>query len=188
MRRKISLIILTFAIVLAVIIPSSKVYAADKKVNSVETSQAGGKLTVSGDVEEGMLAVAIQILDTNENLITLTTGAVDENNKFNVDVEIPEGNYIIRVADYDKGAVFTVSSPDDEKTEQQSNPTSENDSTTPTSNETKKEETKTTEKKNGANPSTGDTIIRFVTIFAIATIVLMFVKKASKKNTRVRKH
>ena len=83
MSKRISLIILAVILVITMVIPSTKVYAANKKVNTVEAVYESGKLTVSGSVEEGMLAVAVQVLDSDNNLVILETGSVDSNNKYN---------------------------------------------------------------------------------------------------------
>ena len=111
MSKRISLIILAVIIMLVMVIPSNKVFAAgNKKVTSVNVSYENGKLTVSGEVEAGMLAVAVQVYDQNDQFVKLETGAVDSSNKYEVIFILPEGIYTVKVADFDGGEVVTKKS------------------------------------------------------------------------------
>ena len=107
MSKKISLIILAVVLVLAIVIPSSKVYAANKEILTSEVIEENGVITVSGYVENGMLAVAVQVFDKDNNLVALETGEVKTNNTFKVEIELPTGDYIVKIADYDGGNVET---------------------------------------------------------------------------------
>ncbi len=179
MSKKISLVILALALVLALVIPSNTVYAANKKVKSADVVQSNGTLTVSGEVEEGMLAVAVQVLDSNGNLITLRTGAVDSDNKYKVEIAIAEGDYTIKVADYDGGAVYKDGETEDDATENNTNTSDSDDSSSVT----------VTTNNEKDNPKTGDNILRVVTVLAIAVLgVFITTKFNKKKNIRARKH
>ncbi|MCR5146635.1 MAG: LPXTG cell wall anchor domain-containing protein [Clostridia bacterium] len=189
MSKKVSFIIIAVILVLALVIPSNKVFAANKKVNEVNAVQNAGKITVSGTVENGMLAVAIQVVDSNGKLVTLETGDVDVNNKFNLVIEVPEGTYIVKVADYEGGEVVEKTVPKtEEKTTEE---TKADDKTTDT---TKENEAKTETKTEGAkktdettSPQTGDTI-RNIIITLIAAIIVLALTFKFKKNKCLRKH
>ena len=109
MSKKISLLVLAVVLILAMVIPSSMVYAAEgKKVLTAEAVQEDGIITVTGTVEDGMLAVAVQLCDKDGNTIKVVTGGVDNDNKYEVEIEAELGNYIIKVADYDGGTPKVV--------------------------------------------------------------------------------
>ena len=103
MKKRIYLIIFIIALLIAIIIPANKVYALDKEIYYLNAIEENGKITVTGYAEDGCLAVAIQVLDEDDNLVTLETVAVDEYNEYNAEIELPEGTYIVKVADYDGG-------------------------------------------------------------------------------------
>lgn len=167
MRKRISLIILAAIILIVMIIPSSKIYAVTtKNIETLNATQANGKIKVSGTTENGVLAVAVQVLDEDENLVALETGAVDNDNKYEVEIEAKEGKYIIKVADYDGGEYKTVTIPEDAEE---------------TTEETKEKATKEDTTTNVANTAkTGDSIIVYVTIFAVAAVSYVVIKKAKK--------
>ena len=180
MNKKISILIIALVVILAVIIPSNKVFAASKKVNSVEVTQANGKVTVSGTVESGMLAVAVQVLDSNGNLVKLETGAVDADNKYKVEIKLADGQYTIKVADYDGGEVAT-----NQNNSNSENSTTTTDNTTNPNNETSKETTVIVNNSN--NPSTGDKVMTFVGIFA-AALAIMIIALIFNKSKSAGKH
>ena len=192
MSKKVSLIVISVILMLALVIPSSKVYAANKKVNEVNASQANGKITVSGTVEDGMLAVAVQIVDSNGKLVTLETGEVDKDNKYNLVIEVPEGTYTVKVADYEGGAVVEKEVTTEKKTEEttkEDEKTSEEkteEKTEDTSTEAKTEESKATGAKD-ETPQTGDTIRNTFIALAVAILALTVTFKF-KKNKVTRKH
>lgn len=172
MSKKVSFIIIAVILVLALVIPSNKVFAANKKVNEVNATQANGIITVSGTVEEGMLAVAVQVVDSSDKLVKLETGAVDSSNKYNLTIEVPEGTYKVKVADYEGGDVVEkiVTAEDPENNELSENKTPE------------------IQKENESNnPQTGDMIRNTVITLFIAIIVLAVTFKFRKIKS-VRKH
>ena len=109
MSKKLSLILLTVILILAMVIPSSMVYAAEeKKVLTAEAHPENGQITVEGTVEEGMLAVAVQVCDKDEHFLFLRTGEVTSENKYKLVIEVEEGNYVLKVADFNGGTPKTV--------------------------------------------------------------------------------
>ena len=168
MCKKIVLVVIALALIIVMGSPSKRVFAANKEIKTVDAIQENGKLIVSGEVEEGMLAVAVQVLDQNNNLVKLETGAVDSNNKYKVEITVPEGKYIIKVADYDGGNTITKNIPEEtQKTDSDS-----------------KEETKTTnnEEIKADNPKTGDNIIIAVSVLIIACVGVLLTIKLNKKH------
>lgn len=184
MSKKISLIILALTLVLVMVIPSNGVFAANKKVKTVSAVQENGKITVSGEVESGMLAVAIQVLDEEGKLVTLNTGAVDSDNKYKVEINAVEGKYTIKVADYDGGETVTKTIPE----EKDENNTTDNEetenTTTEETTENNTEVTKTEEKTESNTPKTGDNIVIFVSLFAIALVGLTYIKLMNRKKCK----
>ena len=172
MSKRISLIILAVIIMLVMVIPSNKVFAvSNKKVTSVNAFYENGKLTVSGEVEAGMLAVAVQVYDQNDQFVKLETGAVNSQNKYEVVFTIPEGIYTVKVADFDGGEVVTKKV-NEEVQDNQKEDTKED---------------KTEESETSSNPKTGDNIIMFVSIFAVATLGVFITIKLNRKR-KVSKH
>lgn len=190
MSKKVSLIIIAVILMLALVIPSSKVYAANKKVNEVNASQKNGKITVSGSVEDGMLAVAVQVLDSNGKLVKLETGAVNASNKYSLEIEVPEGTYTVKVADYEGGAFAekTVTKATDSTEKEEDTTTKDDDNKTEDSaKETKTENEENKKGDNSNNPQTGDTIKNTFVVLGAAIVVLALTFKYGKKK-RVRKH
>jgi hypothetical protein len=177
MSKKICLIVLALTLALVMVIPSSRVYAANKKVNSLNVTQANGVLTVSGEVEDGMLAVAVQVLDSNQNLLEFRTGEVDSDNKYKVQIDLPEAEYIVKVADYDGGDVMAYGLPEEGTTE----------TSTDTPSDNTEEETANGVKNEADNPTTGDNIRRVVSVLGIAVVGVLITTKFNRKR-RVRKH
>ena len=109
MSKRISLIVLAVVLVLAMVIPSSTVFAAGSyKVKTAEATYASGKLTVTGEVDAGMLAVAVSVYDKDGNFVKLETGAVDSTNKYKVEFTLAEAPYTIKVADFDGGETIST--------------------------------------------------------------------------------
>ena len=184
MSKKISIIVLTVILVLAMVIPSSTVFAASNlKVKTVEATQASGKVTVTGEVDAGMLAVAVSVYDKDGNFVKLETGSVNTNNKYEVILTLPEADYTIKVADFDGGEVTTK-----ELKKDSSNENTNTNTNTVVDNTIA---TNTTENEKANSPKTGDNITIFFVIFAVAAIgtlsVIVLNKKGSKAK-RVSKH
>lgn len=97
--KKILLLILAISFFLS--IPSVSAYEA-LSVNASESSN--GEITVSGTVENSMVAAAVNVYDASgENLITMRTTQINDDNTFSTQISLDAGTYIIKVADYNGG-------------------------------------------------------------------------------------
>lgn len=102
--KKRTKIILTSLLAALLMLPAYNVQAKDKEVTSIEATESGDTITVSGTVESGMLAVAVAVYDeSGEDLIAVETTAVSSGNKFSCDIDVPSGTYVVKAADYDGG-------------------------------------------------------------------------------------
>ena len=178
MSKKVSLIVIAVILMLALVIPSSKVYAANKKVNEINAVQANGKITVSGTVEDGMLAVAVQIVDSDDKLVTLETGDVDASNKYKLVIEVPEGTYTVKVADYEGGAIVEkeVTSEEEKEDSTKDDEKNEEEDTSKTEDSDKKVNNES------SSPQTGDTIYVICGVLALAILGIGVTVFISKKN------
>lgn len=81
------------------------VKAAGGIVETVSTTVSGTTVTVSGTVNASpvVYAVAIAVYDSNGNLNTMFTTNVDAANTYQATFTLPEGTYLIKVADYEGG-------------------------------------------------------------------------------------
>ena len=105
-KLKILLLIVLF---LLIVLPFANVKALNKKVTELEVSESkNGVITIQGTAENGMLAAAIMVYDaTGEELITMQSVAVSNNHKFNSIINLEQGKYLVKVADYDGGDYTT---------------------------------------------------------------------------------
>ncbi|MDO4199787.1 MAG: hypothetical protein Q4D57_03455 [Clostridia bacterium] len=86
--------------------------AADtKSVLSMNVSKNGNSIIVSGKTEEGMLAVAVAVYDkSGKKLVTMRTAGVDDSNSYESStIELSDGKYVVKVADYNGGKYLTKS-------------------------------------------------------------------------------
>ena len=100
-------IILTSLIALsALVIPANRADALT--VDTCAVSITGNTISISGTVEDGMLATSIFIYDeTGTDRLALDNVSVASDNTYSGTFEMPEGSYVVRVADYDNGAYCT---------------------------------------------------------------------------------
>ena len=192
MNKKIGLCLTIIALVLCMLIPVKSVYAAEKKVTNLEVTQSNNKISVKGKTESGVLAVAIAVYnEKGTELITMQTTSVNSDNEFSDTIAQKEGNYLIKVADYEGGpyAEESLTVKEEDKTEEKTE--TEEEKTEQTTEESKTDETKTeTENKEtekSSNPKTGDNILIAIVIFAIATLGLFATIKINK-NSKTKKH
>lgn len=172
MIKKINVIIAIVAMVLIMLVPARYSFAADEEILTMEATQSGGKISVSGKTIDGILAVAINIYsEDGSTFIKMKTSSVNDNNEYSDSIEVPEGNYLVRVADYDGGdykeQVVKVDSNEEE--------------------EEKAEET-TDESKEGKSvtnsPKTGDIIAMYLGIIAISGAILFIAVRKRNKSIR----
>lgn len=181
MRKNNKIIVTVFALIFVFMILIPKVQA--KTINELTAIESDGKISVSGTAESGTLAVAIMVYDsTGNNLITMQTTSVGSNNNYSDIITIASGTYVVKVADYDGGEYKSVTVSPKEENNQQTDKTEQEDNETNTKNEEKDTKTETS-----SNPTTGDNIILFIVLFAIATLGTVITIKLNK-NRKVRKH
>ena len=86
------------------------VKAKELNVKTLDASFNDNKLVVKGTVDDGVLAVAIMVYDSDEKeVIKFVTSDVDEDNSFEDNIDIAEdGTYVVKVANYDGGEYKSV--------------------------------------------------------------------------------
>lgn len=83
--------------------------ARAKDIKTINASEAGGKVTVSGTAEAGTLAVAVMIYnEKGTELLAFETASVSDENLYYAELELADGNYLVKVADYDGGDFKTA--------------------------------------------------------------------------------
>lgn len=102
-----------------------------KSILALNVSVSGNSLLVGGTTEDGVLAVAIAVYDkSGKNLVTMQTTDVNDDNTYESSLELDDGSYVIKVADYDGGSYLTKSvdvgdvgqdSPEDKKPSEKDN-------------------------------------------------------------------
>ena len=177
MKRKICLVValmLVFALTFVIPVKSQYVYASDDEITKVEVEEKSGKMIVSGKVQGNILAVAIAVYDeSGENLVIMKTTAVDDENEFYDVIEIKNGSYLVKVANYEGGAFVekkvTLS---DEDTDVKDLKDTKNKSD---------EETKVESKKATTNPLTGNNVLIIAIVLVVAVVILGISFVVSKK-------
>lgn len=74
------------------------------KVLTCEATAKNGVISVSGTTENGMLAVSVSVYDKAEKELVVTpesTAVID--NKFSYEIPVSEGDYVVKMADYEGG-------------------------------------------------------------------------------------
>ena len=93
--------ILSLLIVLLIVITPT-VFAAD--IKTVDASEdASGKITVKGTADDSMVAVAVSLYEEDGTFIKVVTGSVEDDNTYEVTINMEAKKYIVRVADYNGG-------------------------------------------------------------------------------------
>ena len=129
MKKVIASLIAVLALAVAIVPTTTRA----KEIKTINASEAGGKISVSGTAEAGTLAVAVMVYDEEgENLITFETAGVSDESLYYFETEIPEGTYVVKVADYDGGnyKIATVSPKTEEKSEEKPLPAAPNSGST----------------------------------------------------------
>ena len=123
-----------FAYIIMFLVPIINTQA--KEITTLDVTQSDEKIFVSGTAEAGTLAVARMIYDsTDTNLLTMQTTSVANDNTFKDSITIENGNYIVKVADYDGGDYMSktvkkseINSDSESKTDKNSETSQDNDS------------------------------------------------------------
>lgn len=156
--------ILSLLIVLLIVIAPT-VFAAD--IKTVDASEdSSGKITVKGTADDSMVAVAVSLYEEDGTFIKVVTGSVEDDNTYEVTINMEAKKYIVRVADYNGGNYI----------EKEVNP----DSTTEDSTTTVTEEVTPVK-----SPKTFDAILIAVSVLVISVVGIAvsaryFVKRKEK--------
>ena len=111
--KKIALGFVTALALAASVVPFT---ARAKDIKTINASEASGKVSVSGTAEAGMLAVAVMVYDeSGKDLIAFETASVSDENLYYAEINVAEGKYLIKVADYDGGDFKTTTVAPEEK-------------------------------------------------------------------------
>lgn len=190
MKKKLNVLFGLIISFLMIIIPISVSAYDGNSYITVEASQSDGKVQVHGRVTDGMevptLAIVVAVYKENgTDLVTMettqtkiigevpTTGDYSDDfmlkvREYSASMNLPEGTYLIRVADYNGGPFVetkvTVAKEDEETPEKEITP------------EEQQGETSTSE-----NPITSDNIMKAVAIFAISLLGILVVIMINKK-------
>ncbi|MBQ2671409.1 MAG: hypothetical protein IJG00_01165 [Clostridia bacterium] len=190
MKKKLNVLFGLIISFLMIIIPISVSAYDGNSYITVEASQSDGKVQVHGRVTDGMevptLAIVVAVYKENgTDLVTMettqtkiigevpTTGDYSDDfmlkvREYSASMNLPEGTYLIRVADYNGGPFVetkvTVSKENEETPEKEITP------------EEQQGETSTSE-----NPITSDNIMKAVAIFAISLLGILVVIMINKK-------
>ncbi|MBR3177551.1 hypothetical protein IKF27_01955 [Candidatus Saccharibacteria bacterium] len=102
-------ITLGFITALALAVSITPFAARAKEIKTINASEEGGKVSVSGTAEAGTLAVAVMVYDeSGKELIAFETAAVSDENIYYAEISVAEGKYLVKVADYDGGDFKTA--------------------------------------------------------------------------------
>ncbi|MCR4925873.1 MAG: hypothetical protein K5917_06265 [Clostridiales bacterium] len=182
MKKKIRLLGVIFAIALTLAFTSMAVKAGE--VSTVNVTAENNTITVSGDAADDVAAVTIQVYDeTGSNLLAMKTTSVDDNNKYSQAIELANGTYTVKAANY-SGGNFIVK----ENVVVDSTAISNNGTGTETANGNNATATETEATGNNATEKsaakTGDSFTMGVSILTLAalasTTALVISKKKSK--------
>lgn len=182
--KNVKIILSTLFIVIITAILSSSVYAGT--VNGINAIENEGKITVSGTVDSSVYAVAV-VVYTDDSLEYMETTNVNTDGTYNVELEktFDYGTYEVRVADYNGGEYKKVLV----EVKNEESTTTDNTAIDNTTNENEITENTTSDnREKSSNPTTGDKIVIFATIFVIAVIGLGMTRKLNKSKRRISKH
>lgn len=174
MKKKLN-ILFTAIIILFIIAPINKVFAASSgNVLTMEISQNSGKLYVSGTTDEDVLAVAVAVYKEGvSELAAVQTAAVNENQEYSTLLELQEGKYFVRAANYnggpfvEKSFTFTNNSLEEEEI--------------PVLPESEVPEKSSRESVMSENPKTTDNILIAVVVCITSLLVILLIIKMNKK-------
>lgn len=103
MKRWMKTVLPAFVLAFILLIPGMQVQAGT--ISSVKATPGTNQITVSGIAEDDVLSVAIFIYDSTETtLLQMESVAVDSNHAYRDTISVPDGTYVVKVADYEGGA------------------------------------------------------------------------------------
>lgn len=92
-------------ITLALVLILTSVAAMAGEVESISVTPENGAVSVSGVAGSDVFAVLVMVYDeSEENLLKMESVAVNDSKEFMLKIELADGNYIIKAADYEGGA------------------------------------------------------------------------------------
>ena len=95
-------------LLLAVILLTPVVKAAELNVKTLEIKNNNGTLKYSGTTDEGVLAVSCSLLNSKEEEIDISSNQV-ESNKFEGTFTVTKGDtYTVKCANYEGGKIVTA--------------------------------------------------------------------------------
>lgn len=102
-------LVIALTIALAFAAVATPFTTSAKDIKTINATYESGKIAVSGTAEAGTLAVAVMIYDEKGvDLLAFETAAVSDENLYYTEVEMTEGKYLVKVADYDGGDFKTA--------------------------------------------------------------------------------
>ena len=100
--------LLSIIVLLIALFPLTFVKA--KSIEQVIVYQDFKDIIVKGETSEDILAVSLEVYDEDETeLVKKLTAYVNDDNTFKVTIDVPNGKYTLKVADYDGGDYETLS-------------------------------------------------------------------------------
>ena len=148
-------------------------------VNALNTTVKDGAVLFNGTVDSETLAVSLMVYDqSGDNLVSIASAAVDGKNEYSIEMQLSNGTYVVKVADYNGGKFL-------EKTVtvggESAKPEDKNDSSKPTeTTDNKTEDTDEIPK----SPQTGDNsnISLWICLLFVSVIGLSATAVLRKKN------
>lgn len=185
MKKNIRLIISIVILVFALSLIHTSVNAGT--VSTLKVTAGTSNIIVSGTTSSDVQAVAIAVYnEEGTKLITMVTTSVNDSNVYSDTITLNDGTYTVKVADYEGGGFITEKvTVGKTESENENTNTTTNTTTDTTTNEIAEN---TTTDTTSSNPKTGDNIILFATIFAIATLGTIITIIILNKNRKVMKH
>ena len=149
------------------------------KITSLTATQKDGVVSVSGTTEDGALAVAISVYDsTGENLISLETTSVSDDNTFSREIELENDNYVVKVADYEGGEYKTVAVLAAEETSDDEEASEDSETSTASTADTGR----VTAEASGSSSDYLAPVIAGVAVLLVALVVVFLAKRRHAKS------
>lgn len=105
MKKKLFKVLFT----LLLCIPFLSLNAANADVKSISAVQKDGVLSITGETDEGVYAVQVIISEEKtEKILLFKSIEVKNDNTFALEYTVEEGNYIVKLANYDGGTSYVA--------------------------------------------------------------------------------
>lgn len=182
--KSMKLVIATIVTAILIAVLSSSVYAGT--VSSVNATENGGKISVSGTVDSDVYAVAV-VIYSGEEFVYMETTSVTDDKTYSVELArtFADGTYTVKVADYN-GGTFEAEGNVVVGTPQENNSTN-NENNTEGDNATEGTTDNEVAKNNEKSPQTGDMIRNVFIVLAVAVGIFVIASKV-RAGKIIRKH